>query len=185
MPRASTFWEILLESHIEASAMVINRTSFITDSNVQLKGLRHAIIEIKNEIGSKGTEPHAQAISYYIHATKSSVTETSGFRFLHSDYALQYVLNFVLLAKSNAHYPLRCPYWLLGCCLEHSSECTGAFDCSVSTLASYRYQNARDGCASFWSAEECSLLSPNKTFILSSLGLSDHCNQWCEMLITG
>jgi len=55
----------------------IDGINFITDSDVQFQGSRYVIMEVKkNEIGSKGAEPHAQAISYYIHATKSSVTRT-------------------------------------------------------------------------------------------------------------
>lgn len=79
--RASKFREILRESGIVASATVIEGTKYTTDGDIQLRGFRLAIIEIKGEIGSRGSEPHAQAISYYIHSTKSSVTGRPGFRF--------------------------------------------------------------------------------------------------------
>jgi hypothetical protein len=79
--RASRFPEILRDSGIHASVTTIEGTKFITDGDVQSQGFCRVIIEFKNEIGSKGAEPHAQAISYYIHATKSSVTRMSSFRF--------------------------------------------------------------------------------------------------------
>ena len=48
-----------------------------------------------------------------------------------------------------------CPSRLLGCCLEHSSERTGAFACPAPLFPSHRHQNARDDRTSFWCAEEC------------------------------
>jgi hypothetical protein len=59
MTRASKFREILQGSDIDASAITIDGTKFITDGDVQSQGFRHAIIEVKNEIGSLGAEPHA------------------------------------------------------------------------------------------------------------------------------
>jgi len=79
--RASKFREILRESDIDSSATTIEGTKFITDGDVQSLGFRLTIIEVKNEIGSKGAQPHAQGISYYIHSTKSLVTRRPGFRF--------------------------------------------------------------------------------------------------------
>ena len=79
--RASTFREILRDSHFNALTTKIEGTKFKTDGDIQSLGFRRAIIEIKNEIGSGGAQPHAQGISYYIHSTKSSVAEMPGFRF--------------------------------------------------------------------------------------------------------
>ena len=79
--RASKFREILRDSDIDTSATVVEGTGFTTDGDIQLKGFRFVILEIKNEIGSKGAEPHAQAISYYIHSTKPSAPSRPGFRF--------------------------------------------------------------------------------------------------------
>lgn len=79
--QASMFWEILQDSGMEAYATVIDGTKFKTDRDIHLQGFRHAIIEVKNEIGSKGAKPHAQAISYYICSTMSSVTKWPGFTF--------------------------------------------------------------------------------------------------------
>jgi hypothetical protein len=79
--RASKFREILQDSRFEAFATKIEGTKFKTDGDIQSLGFRRAIIEIKNEIGSGGAQPHAQGISYYIHSTKSSVAEMPGFRF--------------------------------------------------------------------------------------------------------
>jgi hypothetical protein len=75
------FHEILQDSDIDTSTTTIERTKFITDSDIQSQGFCCAIIEIKNKIGSKGAKPHAQAISYYIHSPESSVTGMPGFRF--------------------------------------------------------------------------------------------------------
>jgi len=81
--RASKFREILNDHDlgIHTSATTIEGTKFITDGDFQWHGHRLSIIEAKNEIGSKGAQPHAQGISYYIHATKSSVAGRPGFRF--------------------------------------------------------------------------------------------------------
>jgi hypothetical protein len=79
--RASKFREILQDSRFDAFATTIEGTKFKTDGDIQSLGFRCAIIEIKNEIGSGGAQPHAQGISYYIHSTKSSVAEMPGFRF--------------------------------------------------------------------------------------------------------
>ena len=79
--RASKFREILRDLGIHASATTIEGTKFITDGDVQSLGFRLAITEVKNEIGSLGAQPHTQGISYYIHATKSSVAGQPGFRF--------------------------------------------------------------------------------------------------------
>jgi hypothetical protein len=79
--RASTFREILQDSHFDAFVSKIEGTKFKTDGDIQSLGFRRAIIEIRNEIGSGGAQPHAQGISYYIHSTKSSVAEMPGFRF--------------------------------------------------------------------------------------------------------
>jgi len=79
--RASKFREILQDSGIDTSATKIEGTKFKTDCDIQSQGFRHTIIEVKNEIGSKGAQPHAQGISYYIHSTKSSVTGMPAFRF--------------------------------------------------------------------------------------------------------
>jgi hypothetical protein len=79
--RASKFREILQDSGFDAFVTTIEGTKFKTDGDIQSLGFRRAIIEIKNEIGSGGAQPHAQGISYYIHSTKSSVAEMPGFRF--------------------------------------------------------------------------------------------------------
>jgi hypothetical protein len=79
--RASRFWEIQRDSGIHVSMTAIEETKFIPDGNIQSQGFRRVIMEFKNEIGSKGAEPHAQATSYYIHSTKSSVTRMPSFRF--------------------------------------------------------------------------------------------------------
>ena len=81
LARASEFREILHESDIIADATVIEGSSYTTEYDIQVLGFRFAIIEVKNEIASRGPEPHAQGISYYIHSTKSSVAERPGFRF--------------------------------------------------------------------------------------------------------
>jgi hypothetical protein len=79
--RASKFREILEDSGIDTSATKIEGTKFKTEGDIQSQGFRRTIIEVKNEIGSKGAQPHAQGISYYIHSTKSSVTGMPSFRF--------------------------------------------------------------------------------------------------------
>jgi hypothetical protein len=79
--RASKFREILQDLGIDVSAAKIEGTKFKTDGDIQSQGFRRTVIEVKNEIGSKGAQPHAQGISYCIHSTKSSVTGRPGFRF--------------------------------------------------------------------------------------------------------
>jgi len=79
--RASEFRGILRDSGIDTSATTIEGTKFKTDGDIQSRGCRLAIIEVKNEIGSKGAEPHAQSILYYFHSTQSSVAHRPGFGF--------------------------------------------------------------------------------------------------------
>lgn len=79
--RASKFREVLREHDIDIVAATIDYIKCTTDGDQQLKGFRYLIVEIKNEIGSKGAEPHAQAISYYIRSTKSFASDKPGFRF--------------------------------------------------------------------------------------------------------
>ena len=79
--RASKFREILQDSGIDISTTKIAGTKFKTDSDIQSQGFRPTIIEAKNKVGSKGAQPHAQGILYYIHSTKSSVTRRPGFIF--------------------------------------------------------------------------------------------------------
>jgi hypothetical protein len=69
--RASKFQEILQDSDIAVSATTIDGSLLTAtfSSKFPLCDNRG-----KNKIGSKGAEPHTQAISYYIHANKSSVT---------------------------------------------------------------------------------------------------------------
>jgi len=82
MERASAFRRVLREhAGIELSATKIDGTEYSTDGDIQYKGLRYAIAEVKNEIGSTNAEPHFQAISYYIHATKSFAKNKAEFRF--------------------------------------------------------------------------------------------------------
>jgi hypothetical protein len=70
------------------------------------KNYKNKIEEIKNEIGSGGTQPHAQGISYYIHSTKSSVAERSGFRF-----PCILIMLFGKLTVFRCLQPLQVPIW--------------------------------------------------------------------------
>lgn len=78
--RSGKFREILRDHGIDILGTAIDHT----DGDMQFKGLRYILSEMKNEkneIGSNGAGPHAQAISYYIHSTKRFVSENPGFRF--------------------------------------------------------------------------------------------------------
>lgn len=80
--RASKFREIMRQhAEIELSARTIDGTGYATDGDIEYKGLRYAIAEVKNEIGSANAEPHFQAISYYVQATKSFAKDKPEFRF--------------------------------------------------------------------------------------------------------
>ena len=79
--RAAKFREILQEHDIDLRATIINNTSFTTDGDMQYKGFRYAIAEVKNEIYSTNAEPHMQAVSYYFHATESFAKDKPAFRF--------------------------------------------------------------------------------------------------------
>ncbi|KAG1886438.1 hypothetical protein F4604DRAFT_1721739 [Suillus subluteus] len=67
--RASKFWEILQEHRINLIPSKIQHTKYETDSDIQYRGFRYAILEAKNELGAMQAEPHMQAISYYIWST--------------------------------------------------------------------------------------------------------------------
>jgi hypothetical protein len=79
--RAFKFRDLLQKHHIDLRATNINGTKYATDGDVQYKGFRYAIAEIKNEIGSSSADPHMQVLLYYIHSTISFATEKPAFRF--------------------------------------------------------------------------------------------------------
>jgi hypothetical protein len=66
--RAQKFREVLREHGIDTSSTLIERTNFQTDGDMQFRGCRYVIIEIKNEIGAQGAEPYAQGALYYFHS---------------------------------------------------------------------------------------------------------------------
>ncbi|KAJ8580322.1 hypothetical protein M405DRAFT_778345 [Rhizopogon salebrosus TDB-379] len=78
--RSSKFRHILRDHGIDLTASTIDYTKYTTDGDMRCGGLLYAIAEVKNEIGSKGAEPHAQAISYYVQSSKSLAPQ-KGFRF--------------------------------------------------------------------------------------------------------
>lgn len=79
--RASKFRELLRQHDIDLRATTIDGSNYTTDGDVQYKGFRYAIAEVKNEIGSTKAEPHMQVLSYYIHSTTSFSKEKPAFRF--------------------------------------------------------------------------------------------------------
>ncbi|KAG2084900.1 hypothetical protein BD769DRAFT_1374621, partial [Suillus cothurnatus] len=79
--RASKFREILQEHGIDVRATTLSNSTCSTDGDMQYKGFRYAIVEVKNELGSTSTEPHMQALLYYIHSTKTFANKKPSFRF--------------------------------------------------------------------------------------------------------
>ncbi|KAG2125667.1 hypothetical protein DEU56DRAFT_565712 [Suillus clintonianus] len=77
----SWLWSCQTEHGIDLTASMINGTAYTTDGDMQHKGFRFAIAEIKNEIGSSRYEPHMQALLYYIHSTKTFAKDDPAFRF--------------------------------------------------------------------------------------------------------
>jgi len=65
--RVNEFIELLREHGIEARGSDIfgEGTTYRTDADIQVNGFRFVIIEFKNEIGAKGSEPLLQGIWYY------------------------------------------------------------------------------------------------------------------------
>jgi len=75
--RASKFRQIMRQhAEIELSARTIDSTRYATDGDMEYKGLRYVIAEVKNEVGSTKAEPHFQAIEVV----------KSFFHFFHSCY---------------------------------------------------------------------------------------------------
>ncbi|KAG1860902.1 hypothetical protein F4604DRAFT_1957637 [Suillus subluteus] len=79
--RASKFRELLRQHNIDLRATTIDGSNYTTNGDMQYKGFRYAIAEVKNEIGSTKAEPHMQVLSYYIHSTTSFSKEKPAFRF--------------------------------------------------------------------------------------------------------
>ena len=74
--RAAKFREILADHGIVTMATKVNGTEYTTDGDMQYKGSRFLIIEVKLEIGSKGAEPVFQAIWYYLEAMRHLLEST-------------------------------------------------------------------------------------------------------------
>ncbi|KAG2116464.1 uncharacterized protein F5147DRAFT_568096, partial [Suillus discolor] len=79
--RASRFREILQEHNIGMMGTTIDGTAYGPDGDIQHKGFRYAIAEVKSELGSTPAEPHMQAILYYIRFTESFAKAKPTFRF--------------------------------------------------------------------------------------------------------
>jgi hypothetical protein len=152
------FQEIPQDSDIDTSMTTIEGKKFMTDSNIQSQGFHHTIIEVKNEIGSKGAEPHAQAISYYINYCKSSVTRMIDFRFpciLIMPFSKLSIfhcqLSLMLTTSSGAHIDFSAAVW------STLLNIQVLFDHPAPLLAPHRHQNMHDSCTSFWCPEKCPL----------------------------
>jgi len=57
--RSAKFREILRDHGIDLTASTIEYTKYTTDGDMRRGGSLYTIAEVKNEIGSKGAEPHA------------------------------------------------------------------------------------------------------------------------------
>lgn len=80
--RTAKFRELLQQHGIDIRATTIDGTNYVTDGDVQYRGFRYAIAQVKNEIGSPNAEPHMQVLSHYIRSTTSSFSkEKPAFRF--------------------------------------------------------------------------------------------------------
>lgn len=55
--------------------------NYTTDGSVEVNGNLLTIVEVKEEIGSKGAEPYAQSILYYTHSTMEKAPNFPNFNF--------------------------------------------------------------------------------------------------------
>ena len=73
-----------LTSHgipVVTSTVTSKGHNFPTDGAVEINGHLVAIVEVKDEIGSKGAEPYAQVVIYYTHSTSARAEDFSKFNF--------------------------------------------------------------------------------------------------------
>src|SRR5262249_35957004 len=68
--RAIKVRQVLKEAKIDLKETIIEGTRYSTDGDIQHRDYRYVIAEMKNEIGSGGAEPYAQASLYYLESTR-------------------------------------------------------------------------------------------------------------------
>jgi hypothetical protein len=81
--RAAELRDILTSHGIPIATSTITSKGhyFCTDGAVAINGHLVAIIEVKEEIGSRGAEPYAQVVLYYSHSTAAKSQEFPKFNF--------------------------------------------------------------------------------------------------------
>jgi hypothetical protein len=81
--RAAELRDILTRHGIPVATSTITSKGhyFRTDGAVAINGHLVAIIEVKEEIGSRGAEPYAQVVLYYSHSTAAKSQEFPKFNF--------------------------------------------------------------------------------------------------------
>jgi hypothetical protein len=76
--RARCIRKIFAEYDIHLVRTKIEGTKFETDGDISHEGHRYVIAEIKNDFGSSGADPLAQAILYYLESTRERAPAMRG-----------------------------------------------------------------------------------------------------------
>jgi hypothetical protein len=115
------------DSGVDASGTTIEGTKFIADSYIQSQCFRRINngVQARDRVQGHRTSRTGDTVLYLRNLTSVTRLCIS----LRSGYAFRSAHEFPPLVSPMPTTLFRCTYRLLGCCLVHSSERPGAFDC--------------------------------------------------------
>ncbi len=144
--RGSTIRDALHEAGITLVGTTIEETKYSTDGDLQYNRHRYMIAELKNEVGSLGAEPNAQAAAYYLESTRKLAPQCPKSPlpcFLL--YVFGKLVRPFLSRVTNSIF--RSIPWLRRRCVEYSTDCAGPFYRSASSFPPFGHASADYDCA--------------------------------------
>src|ERR1700751_5047072 len=109
---------------------------------MQHKGDRYGLAEVKNEIGSKGAEPNAQATAYYLESTRRRAVDCPKSPlpcFLLYIFGEDLRFTFPCVTQTIVVRPV---YWVWWCGMEPSTHCASPFYRSAVAFPLLRWSTA-------------------------------------------
>ena len=131
---------------IDLHGTTIEGTLYRTDADMQHKGDRYGLAEVKNEIGSKGAEPNAQAAAYYLESTRRRAVDCPKSPlpcFLLYIFGEDLQFTFPCVTQTIVVRPV---YWVWWCGMEPSTHCASAFYRSAVAFPLLRWSIAEGHC---------------------------------------